>query len=184
MRLKAQAMVSRAKARRQLPHRQLPHWKSAWERSHSVHHAPHAYGAAIAIRSALPDYFAVHLTRALALHIAHFDPSVSVTAMVLPVHGTIACHVNTSLRFGPLNLVLNTPNVHLWHHDAELRVNYSIGILVVFDQLAGAYYCPRSGCPRMGADDIAPSRSVWEVLTLKPPHRFGSIDSEIRRKAE
>jgi sterol desaturase/sphingolipid hydroxylase (fatty acid hydroxylase superfamily) len=151
-------------------HRYLHSWTPAWERSHSVHHEPHTFGATLAMRTSFVDYFAIHLTRALVLHLAHFDPSVSATAMVLSVHGSLISHANTSLRFGPLNRLFNTPDVHAWHHDAGLRVNYSGGILIFFDQLAGTYHCPKSGSPRLGTDNIAQLRSAWEAITLRPPH--------------
>ena len=114
------------------------------------------------------EYFVYQMTRVVILQLTQIDSSVVVAAMVLSLYGSIFCHANTSLPFGFLNRFFNTPEVHLWHHDVDLRVNYSFGILVIFDKIAGTYYSPGFGPSQLGIDGVDERRSGLETMLLRP----------------
>jgi sterol desaturase/sphingolipid hydroxylase (fatty acid hydroxylase superfamily) len=139
-----------------------------WDRVHSVHHEPRAFGVALAMRFPYAEYFVYQMTRVVILQLTQIDSSVVVAAMVLSLYGSIFCHANTSLPFGFLNRFFNTPEVHLWHHDVDLRVNYSFGILVIFDKIAGTYYSPGFGPSQLGIDGVDERRSGLETMLLRP----------------
>ncbi len=59
-------------------------------------------------------------------------------------------HANVRLELGPLGYVLNSPRMHLWHHDASseggVSKNYGI-VLSVWDWLFRTAYWPRERPP-------------------------------------
>lgn len=53
-------------------------------------------------------------------------------------------HANVDMRCGPLNYVVNTPELHRWHHarnPVEGNTNYG-EVLMVYDLLFGTWYLP------------------------------------------
>ena len=51
-------------------------------------------------------------------------------------------HCNIEMRFGPLNYIFNTPELHRWHHSKDLREgdkNYSENVMI-WDLLFGTYF--------------------------------------------
>ncbi len=142
-----------------------------WNRVHSVHHEPRAFGVALAMRFPYAEYFLYQMTRVLILQLTQIEYSVVIAAMVLSLYGSIFCHANTSLRFGVLNQFFNTPEVHLWHHDVELRVNYSFGVLVLFDRITGTYYSPGFAPGQLGIDGVDERRSGLQTMLLQPLRR-------------
>ena len=51
-------------------------------------------------------------------------------------------HCNVAMRFGPLSLVFNTPELHRWHHSMDLREgnkNYGEN-LAIWDLLFGTWF--------------------------------------------
>jgi sterol desaturase/sphingolipid hydroxylase (fatty acid hydroxylase superfamily) len=55
-------------------------------------------------------------------------------------------HSNVSLRFGPLNYVLSTAELHRWHHSRipeESNRNYG-NVTILWDLLFGTWYLPKS----------------------------------------
>lgn len=83
-------------------------------------------------------------------------------------------HANVRLRLGPLGCVLNSPAMHLWHHDKSSEggafKNYGV-VLSLWDFLFGTAYWPRARAPRrLGypgmerlPDDLA-RQLVWPLL--------------------
>lgn len=68
-------------------------------------------------------------------------------------------HANVEMRFGPLNYVFNTPELHRWHHSRRLEEgnrNYGEN-LIVFDILFGTHYVsPRRPPVDIGIDEPMP----------------------------
>jgi sterol desaturase/sphingolipid hydroxylase (fatty acid hydroxylase superfamily) len=79
-------------------------------------------------------------------------------------------HANLDLGLGPLGYVLNTPRMHLWHHDqsSEGGVAKNFGIVFsVWDYLFRTAYWPRDRCPdRLGypGDDEMPAAFAGQTL--------------------
>lgn len=82
------------------------------------------------------DFFVVHMT---ALTIGHLN------------------HANFRLPLGPLRYVLNSPQMHLWHHARQLApaaANFGIS-LSVWDWLFGTVYWPQDDPdPQLGFEGV------------------------------
>lgn len=86
-------------------------------------------------------------------------------------------HCNVDMRFGPLSLVFNTPELHRWHHSQDLRegnMNYGEN-LVLWDQIFGTYFrdAPRRPPVDIGIPEPMPERFVeqlvWPFKTFRKP---------------
>lgn len=66
-------------------------------------------------------------------------------------------HANLSWDYGPLRYVLNSPKMHIWHHDydrdATNTVNFGV-ILSVWDWLLGTAYLPAQPPARLGFSGV------------------------------
>ncbi len=129
-------------------HRLLHHVPWLWE-FHKVHHSTEEMAFAAHLRFhwmetiiyrtlqyiplamigfGLQDFFIVHI---FSLAVGHFN------------------HANLNITWGPLKYVLNSPNMHIWHHARNLPkerigVNYGIS-LSIWDYIFGTAYLPRTG---------------------------------------
>ncbi len=152
-------------------HRLLHASPRLWE-FHKVHHSVKEMGFAAHLRfhwmetvvykglSYIPlamigfgidDFFAVHL---IAIAIGHWN------------------HANFRVNIGPLGYIFNNPNMHMWHHAAQLPsdrprgVNFGLS-LSVWDYLFGTAYLPNSGQnTEIGfAGDEAFPQTFWGQVT-------------------
>jgi sterol desaturase/sphingolipid hydroxylase (fatty acid hydroxylase superfamily) len=87
-------------------------------------------------------------------------------------------HANLNVGLGPLGYVLNSPRMHLWHHDASdeggVAKNFGI-VLSVWDYLFGTAFWPRERGPRrLGypGDREMPAGFLGQLVW--PMHRVGS----------
>ncbi|MFT7670101.1 MAG: sterol desaturase/sphingolipid hydroxylase (fatty acid hydroxylase superfamily) [Planctomycetota bacterium] len=103
------------------------------------------------------------------------------------VFGTIWGHFNHSnlrVRLGPLGYLMNSPRMHMWHHDSSteggISKNYGV-VLSVWDHLFGTAYWPRERAPKKlgypGVEDLPlslPAQLLWPLsarrLTKPPKH--------------
>ncbi len=72
-------------------------------------------------------------------------------------------HSNLNFNWGPLRYVINSPRMHVWHHDVILRGQYGHNFGVVFclwDWLFGTAYLP--------ADKDQPERLGFESMDTFP----------------
>ena len=165
-----------------LLHRIAHAWSPLWERVHSVHHEAEHFGVALSLRLSHAEFLLHQITRLTLMQLTQIDPAVLVTVIGLATYGIFVSHANTSLRFGRLSRYLNTPDFHVWHHDPSLRVNYSIGLLSIFDRIAGTY-CGRQALPeRLGIEGITRRRSVLETVFLRPLHHAQLAQGAVRER--
>lgn len=91
----------------------------------------------------------------------------------------ILTHCNVDLRFGPLNLLFNTPAVHRWHHSMEPEEgnrNYGEN-LMIFDHLFGTYfYADRRPPAVIGIREAMPSGFLGQ---LAAPFRWRRLQSAV-----
>ena len=87
-------------------------------------------------------------------------------------------HANISYSWGPLRYVLNSPRMHVWHHDVEVhgRGGQNFGqVLSVWDWLFGTVYWPddQDQPARLGFAGIEdyPRSIWWRVLYPFVPRR-------------
>ncbi|HKY31214.1 MAG TPA: sterol desaturase family protein [Candidatus Polarisedimenticolia bacterium] len=98
------------------------------------------------------------------------SPQAAFTVAVITTFWGEMNHANLSLGLGPLGCVLNTPRMHLWHHDwsSEGGVSKNFGVVLsVWDFLFGTAYWPRDRHPeRLGypAMEEMPEGFVGQAL--------------------
>jgi sterol desaturase/sphingolipid hydroxylase (fatty acid hydroxylase superfamily) len=76
-------------------------------------------------------------------------------------------HANVRFRFGPLRLVLASPEFHHWHHstDREARDRNFAGQLSFLDALFGTLHMPRGQMPKAyGLDRPIPHLCALQLL--------------------
>jgi sterol desaturase/sphingolipid hydroxylase (fatty acid hydroxylase superfamily) len=81
-------------------------------------------------------------------------------------------HANCDVRLGWLNYLLSGPEVHRWHHSAEIAdANHNYAhTLVVWDLLFGTYHRPHREVGALGlADQTYPSSFIGQMAA--PFHR-------------
>ncbi|MFK8004551.1 MAG: rhodanese-like domain-containing protein [Polyangiales bacterium] len=92
-------------------------------------------------------------------------------------------HANLNLSWGPLRYVLNSPKMHIWHHDYEgdRKTTKNFGIIFsVWDWVFGTAYMPDTPPARLGfpgVEDYPKSFFAAEVWPL------GNIGSKGRARA-
>lgn len=134
----------------------MGHESKLWWPLHSVHHAVE--------RVYLLNGFRIHPLYHLLTYLLGYLPCILLGAPpeTLLVHTVILgiCggfqHCNVDLRFGLLNYVFSTNEIHRWHHSTRLSEgnrNYG-AILSIFDVLFGTWYnVPGSRPARIGMAD-------------------------------
>lgn len=122
-------------------HRFAPLWAL-----HAMHHST--------TRLYTMNNFRFHPLNHILNHLLLFAPALIVgippqailgyAALSLPV--LLFQHSNVGFDFGALNRVLNTNDVHRWHHSSDPRDGIrNLGrALVLFDRLFGTYHCPKT----------------------------------------
>lgn len=79
----------------------------------------------------------------------------------------VLTHCNVDMKFGPISYVLNTPELHRWHHSMDLREgnrNYGENI-ILWDQVFGTFVNPKDRRPPadIGMKDFMPDK-FWQQL--------------------
>jgi len=76
-------------------------------------------------------------------------------------------HCNVEMRFGPLNYIFNTPELHRWHHSQDLREgdkNYGENV-VIWDLLFGTYFNENYRPPlNIGIPEYMPPKFTHQLL--------------------
>jgi sterol desaturase/sphingolipid hydroxylase (fatty acid hydroxylase superfamily) len=99
-------------------------------------------------------------------------------AFVVAVVGTVwgdLNHANLDVGFGRLGYLLNSPRMHLWHHDASSEGGAAKNFGVVFscwDYLFGTAFWPRERSPqRLGYPGMAEMPATFHGQMLWPATR-------------
>jgi len=96
------------------------------------------------------------------------DPRVLLAIAILWTLMLDLNHSNVSFSWGPLRYVLNSPRMHVWHHDVEIhgRGGQNFGqVLSVWDWLFGTVYWPM--------DQEMPERLGFAGMEAYPRGLFG-----------
>lgn len=122
--------------------------------------------------------FRFHPLEILVYHSLKYVPLalLGASGTALAITGGIALlignlnHANLDISWGPLRYVLNSPRMHIWHHEAELRgragTNFGI-VLSLWDWIFRTAYMPREAVPDrlgFGGDDRFPSNLLWRFF--------------------
>jgi sterol desaturase/sphingolipid hydroxylase (fatty acid hydroxylase superfamily) len=144
---------------------------------HSYHHSVTDLKASNTFVSHPIDYSLRNVLPPVILGFVGFDPAaILFGAGILNTSSTLS-HCGAGLHAGWLNKVFVTPEVHRWHHSAEVpeghrfSVNYGVGF-AVWDRIFGTYYLPeKNGVPvqpdRLGnPDGIADEGNYLKLFFL------------------
>ena len=123
-----------------------------WE-LHSYHHSVTDLKASNTFMSHPLDWALRNVLPPVILGAVGFNPAAIVFSVgLLGLFGTFS-HCGAGLHAGWLSKVFVTPELHRWHHSAEVpnghkfSVNYGVGF-ILWDRIFGTYYLPmRDGVP-------------------------------------
>ena len=141
-------------------------------RSHAAHHLPEqVYVLMHPASHPIYTFLIQALATILPLYLLGFTPeAVILVNLVIGVQGIIS-HSNLDLRAGWFNYVLVGPELHRYHHSADLKEagNYAVA-LPLLDLLFGSFvYRPGRLPERIGVADTSEyprSVEVWKVMLL------------------
>ncbi|MCF6327842.1 MAG: sterol desaturase family protein [Devosiaceae bacterium] len=122
------------------------HHKIGWLWSlHAMHHSPERMHTLNNFRFHPFNHIFNHIFMIVPVLLMGFSPEaiLGYTALTLPL--LLLQHSNIDFNFGWLNYVLNTNQVHRWHHsNASSEGNKNLGrALVIWDQIFGTFYLPK-----------------------------------------
>lgn len=116
-------------------------------RFHEIHHSAEAMDWLAGSRLHIVD---IVLTRAFAfipLYVFGFSPTAIGAYLTWTSFQAVFIHSNVRFRFGPLRLLLATPQFHHWHHSATLHDrNFAVNLPVI-DMIFGTYHLPDDEWP-------------------------------------
>lgn len=123
-----------------------------WE-LHSYHHSVTDLKASNTLVSHPIDFGLRNVLPPVILAVVGFNPTAIVFGVgLLTVTGTLS-HCGAGLHAGWLNYIFVTPELHRWHHSAQVpeghrySVNYGVGF-ILWDRIFGTYYLPmENGVP-------------------------------------
>lgn len=118
-------------------------------RLHRVHHSPVEMDALSTFRIHVLEAVIKYGVIIVPFHVFGVDKSVTVLYTCLDVLKSFWHHANFRNYIGPLNYVLNSPELHWWHHVTEGRGMFSNygSIFSVWDRLFGTFFWPRGQWP-------------------------------------
>ena len=130
-------------------HRLLHRVPWLWE-FHKVHHSVRQMGFAAHLRFHWMENLVYKGLESLPLVLLGFSTADFLTVAVFTVAIGHLNHANLDWTYGPLRYVLNSPQMHIWHHARELPADRRYGVnfgitLSLWDWLFGTAWWPRSG---------------------------------------
>lgn len=93
--------------------------------------------------------------------------------LIAGVFATLIGHLNHSnldLSYGPLRFVFNSPRMHIWHHERQVRHRFGVNYAIVFstwDWLFRTVYFPLQETPEIigfEGDEHFPQALWWRFL--------------------
>lgn len=93
-------------------------------------------------------------------------------------------HANLNITWGPLRYVLNSPRMHIWHHNADVfgKATRNFGIIFsTWDWLFGTAYLPDHAPARLGYDGVLGmpnhvlAHAVWPASEARGPRTTASM---------
>ncbi len=161
-------------------HRTLHKLPALW-RVHEVHHSVREMGFAAHMRFHPLETVIYRSVEYLPLSALGFDLDHLFYAHLTALIIGHCNHANFRLPLGPLRYLLNSPQMHIWHHAIDLPeerlrrhggVNFGVS-LSVWDYLFGTAHVPRSG-----RDEAL----GFEGIERYPQRFFGQLVAPFRRR--
>jgi ornithine lipid hydroxylase len=142
-------------------------------RFHSVHHSSARLSAINAGRAHPGEGILSTVIGAPFAMLLGLPGEYAVWYFALGGFGHILTHANIKMRYGLFSYIINTPELHRWHHSRHQRetdTNYG-EVTVVWDHIFGTFYHPKRRPHRDVGVDFPVSAKVLEQfiqpLTLK-----------------
>ncbi|MDE2401027.1 MAG: sterol desaturase family protein [Burkholderiales bacterium] len=137
-------------------------------RLHSVHHCAHRLSVLNASRAHPLDL----LWRRIVPSFVAFQTGISPEAFIMGgVIGSVLAtitHMNVDFRFGALNHLIGTNEIHRWHHSNKIDEAKNYAIFMLWDRLFGTFVYPagRSRPEHMGLfnEQHYPVHNFWRQL--------------------
>ena len=121
----------------------LAHEVDFFWRLHSVHHCAHRLSVLNASRAHPIDLIWRRLVPAFVV----FQTGVSQEAFIMSgVIGSVLAtitHMNVNFKFGILNYVIGTNEVHRWHHSNNIDEAKNFSVFMLWDHLFGTFVLPK-----------------------------------------
>ena len=139
-------------------------------RFHSIHHCAHRLSFLNASRVHPVD---IIWRRLVPLFVA-YQTGVSAEAVIVAntIGATLAVitHMNVDFKFGVLNYLVGTNEMHRWHHSDKIEEAKNFSVIMLWDQLFGTYVNPkgRARPGRLGLFNelYFPIQSFWGQLLI------------------
>ncbi|RLU03330.1 MAG: sterol desaturase family protein [Ketobacter sp.] len=155
----------------------LGHEHPKWWPLHSVHHSVKRMHLLNGFRIHPLYHFCTFLLGVVPCYlIGASAEALILNSVILAIGGSIQ-HCNIKLRYGWLNYIFNTNELHRWHHSkniSEGNTNYG-AVLIVYDVLFGThYYRPDASPVELGIsnEEQYPMNNYWKQLLI--PFRWKS----------
>lgn len=149
----------------------ISHNSAFWWPLHSVHHSVKRMHLLNGFRIHPLYHFITFVLGVLPCHLlGASDEALIMNAVILALGGSIQ-HCNIRLRYGWLNYIFNTNELHHWHHSLLIgEANHNYGaVLVIYDVLFGThYYRPDAAPAELGIENEAhyPMNNYWQQLLV------------------
>jgi len=112
-----------------------------------------------------------HLSGVFFLFLAGANTEVMLTYATLTGVSNTFQHANIKLKYGVLNYIFSTNELHRWHHSTKLKeANNNYGaMLIMWDLIFGSYYNETDCSPhKLGVigEESYPTDSYWRQLLI------------------
>jgi sterol desaturase/sphingolipid hydroxylase (fatty acid hydroxylase superfamily) len=154
-------------------HRVAHQWRPLW-RFHAVHHASSRLWFWNTGRFHFVDTLASIALSQPLLWLAGAPTPIFLWVGAITAFIGMLTHCNVAMRFGPISILFNTPELHRWHHSKvpiEGNSNYGEN-LMLFDQLFGTYFRARRRPPAtIGIDEPMAAAFLGQLAQPFRPER-------------
>lgn len=154
----------------------LLHWSPFLWQFHKVHHSVRQMGFAAHLRYHFVETLVYRTLEYLPLAMIGFGIQDFILVHLFTIVIGHLNHANIDLPLGPLRFILNSPQMHIWHHSKNLPagsrgVNYGI-TLSVWDYLFGSAWIPKDGRDiELGFEEVDEYPHGFFSQMLKPFQR-------------
>lgn len=116
-----------------ISHRFLHYSKTLYQ-FHRWHHSSHFITASAGARQHVVDFFAGFIIYFPFVITTSFSKEVYYTYFAVYVFFSFLIHSNLNLNLGVLRFIFQTPNMHIWHHQKDVKRTVNFGfVLSVWD---------------------------------------------------
>lgn len=127
----------------------LLHWSPFLWQFHKVHHSVREMGFAAHLRYHFAETIVYRTIEYLPLAMIGFGVQDFIVVHLFTIVVGHLNHANFNLPLGPLRFILNSPQMHIWHHSKNLpagRTGVNFGLtLSIWDYLFGSAWLPKDG---------------------------------------